>query len=279
MGHDEPDYDANNPLVRISQPQAEEEYLTDAFAREACNFIERYQSTPFLLTVTFNAVHSPLQAKNSTLQAFSSIEDIHRRIFAAMLSDLDQGVGRIVACLEELRLRENTIIVFLSDNGGPTKELTSSNLPLRAGKGSMYEGGLRVPFIVNWPGNLPASGVCTEVVSSLDIFPTVVELAGASRPDNLDGHDIMPLLSDPQRQSEHEFLYWRQGGRAAYRRGPWKAVSPKMRSGDRSWELYNIDSDIGETRDLAADQPDLLNELVQQWKQLDAQMQAPLFGQ
>lgn len=277
MGHDEPDYDANNPIVRVSQPVDEQEYLTDAFAREACAFIEQYHSSPFFLSVTFNAVHSPLQAKNATLKKFAAIEDMHRRIFAAMLSDLDTAVGRIVACLEQHRLRENTLIVFLSDNGGPTKELTSSNLPLRAGKGSMYEGGLRVPFIVQWPGTVPAGQVRTEVVSSLDIFPTAVARTQASLPPNLDGYDLMPILLDPNAKSPHQQLFWRQGGRAALRSGAWKIVAPDNRADNRRWELYNIDSDIGESRDLAASEPEQLDALVRTWETMNAAMAEPRF--
>lgn len=280
MGHDEPDYDANNPIVRIGQPVSEPEYLTDAFAREACEFVDRFHSSPFFLCVTFNAVHSPLQAKNSTLEKFSSIEDIHRRIFAAMLSDLDSAVGRIVGKLDEHQIREDTLILFLSDNGGPTKELTSSNLPLRDGKGSMYEGGLRIPFIANWKNKLPSGDVCEQVVSSLDILPTAVKLAGGKVPKSVDGKDLLPTLKDRNAASAHEYLYWRQGSRAAFRKGPWKIVCPK-RGRDpnisRSWELYNIDSDISESRNLAAENPEIVRELKELWTKLDSEMMEPLF--
>lgn len=277
MGNDEPDYDANNPVVRIGQPVEEDEYLTDAFAREACSFIDRFRTSPFFLCVTFNAVHSPLQAKNATLKKFESIEDTHRRIFAAMLSDLDTGVGRIVDALEEHGLRKKTLVIFLSDNGGPTKELTSSNLPLRDGKGSMYEGGLRVPFVVNWPGIVPAGEVCSEVVSSLDIYPTVAKLTGAKLPGGLDGVDMMPVLQDRNARSQHQVLYWRQGGKAALREGSWKIVAPDRRAKERKWELYNIDSDIGETRNLAPQMPAKLDELRSKWESLDSKMNDPLF--
>lgn len=277
MGHDEPDYDANNPIVRGGQPVHEPEYLTDAFAREAESFIARYRSAPFFLMVTFNAVHSPLHAKDSTLARFGHIKDLHRRIFAAMLSDLDQGVGRITRALQENQLADKTLVIFLSDNGGPTKELTSSNLPLRDGKGSMYEGGLRVPFIVSWPGTIPHGKVCSETISSLDIFPTVAALTGAQLPDGTDGENMLPLLQDERVKSRHDQLYWRQGGRAALREGSWKIVSPNRKNSIRNWELYNMDSDIGETRNLAADHPDKLSELVEAWESLDNQMATPLF--
>ena len=277
MGHDEPAYDANNPIIRGGQPTHEPEYLTDAFAREAESFITRYRNAPFFLMVTFNAVHSPLQAQDSTLAKFAHITDMHRRIFAAMLSDLDQGVGRITRALQDNELTDRTLVIFLSDNGGPTKELTSSNLPLRDGKGSMYEGGLRVPFIAHWPGTLPQGKVCSETISALDIFPTITAITGASLPAGVDGQDMLPLLQDERAKSKHEQLYWRQGGRAAFRSGPWKIVSPNRKNSVRHWELYNIDSDIGETRNLASDYPNKLSELVEAWETLDLQMAEPLF--
>lgn len=280
MGHDEPDYDANNPILRIGQPVAEEEYLTDALAREACDFIDRFQSSPFFLTVTFNAVHSPLQAKNETLAKFSRIEDMHRRIFAAMLSDLDKAVGRITAKLDKCQIREDTLIIFLSDNGGPTKELTSSNLPLRDGKGSMYEGGFRVPFIYSWRGRIPEGKVCDQVLTSLDILPTALAAAGAPSASGKDGLNILPTLEDLSQQLPDRTLYWRQGHRAALRRGDWKVVSPRReqnRKGPRVWELYNVASDISETRNLAAEEPDRLEALVEAWETLDAEMQEPAF--
>ncbi|MEM8734338.1 MAG: sulfatase-like hydrolase/transferase [Planctomycetota bacterium] len=276
MGHDEPDYDANNPVVRLSQPVDETEYLTDAFSREACSFIRRYQSSPFFLCVTFNAVHSPLQAKKETLEEFAEIDDLHRRIFAAMLTDLDRGVGKIVDTLDSLNLRENTLIVFLSDNGGPTRELTSSNAPLRDGKGSMYEGGLRIPFIMNWSKAVRV-GVCEQVVSSLDLYPTLCRVADAEVPEALDGYPLQPLLEDETATSPHRYLYWRQGGRAALRSGRYKIVAPQRRVEQRSWELYDVESDYAETRDLASKLPAVRQELIEQWEKLDGQMMAPIF--
>lgn len=276
MGHDEPDYDANNPIVRNGQPVLETEYLTDALAREGRGFIEKYQSTPFFLALTFNAVHSPLQAKSSTVAELSHIEDVQRRIFAAMLVDLDRAVGRVLAKLEECALDDNTIVVFLSDNGGPTKELTSSNGLLREGKGSMYEGGLRVPMLVKWPGVAEPHTVCDEVVSSLDLLPTLCEAAGAEVPSDLDGVDMRPIF-EGQENTMGRILYWRQGGRAALRKGGFKIVAPQRKADNRSWELYNIESDIGESRDLSKQLPEVLEDLVREWGRMDQQMLAPAF--
>ena len=152
MRGNEPDYDADNPITRGGQPVEESEYLTDALTREAVDFIDRHDDKPFFLYLAYNAVHSPLQGADAYMKKYSHIEDIHRRIFAAMLGNLDDSVGSVMKQLRKSGLEENTLVFFLSDNGGPTRELTSSNLPLRGEKGTMYEGALRVPFMAQWKG-------------------------------------------------------------------------------------------------------------------------------
>lgn len=139
MGHNEPDYDANNPIVRGGQPVQESEYLTDALTREAVDFIDRHDDKPFFLLLAYNAVHSPLQGADPYMEKFKHIDDIHRRIFAAMLANLDDSVGAVMDQVRRSGIEDETVIFFLSDNGGPTRELTSSNAPLRGSKGTMYE--------------------------------------------------------------------------------------------------------------------------------------------
>ena len=276
MGGNEPDYDANNPIIRGGQPVEEAQYLTDAFAREAVSFIDRYKHTPFFLTVTFNAVHSPLQAKLETLKGLDNIKDIHRRIFASMLVDLDRGVGTIVDAVRRNKLGQDTLIIFFSDNGGPTKELTSSNLPLRGGKGTMYEGGLRVPFIYCWPDTLPAGKQLRSLTSSLDIFPTVASLVGQQPKRRLDGENIFPMLTGIGNVKRTERLFWRQGKKAALRLGPWKAVTNNRFDGT-AWELYRIDEDVREESNLASKHPQQLQNLLKVWSDYNAEMKEPLF--
>ena len=180
MGRDEPDYDANNPITRGGQPVVENAYLTDALTREAVDFIDRHDDKPFFLFLSYNAVHSPLQGADAYMEKFSHIEDLHRRIFAAMLANLDDSVGAVMSKLRQSGLEENTIVFFLSDNGGPTRELTSSNLPLKGSKGSMYEGGLRVPFMMQWPGTIPAGQTYHKTISSLDIYACLLYTSDAA---------------------------------------------------------------------------------------------------
>ena len=145
MGGNEPEYDADNPLLRGSQPVNEKDNLTDAFTREACDFISRHRSQPFFLDLAYNAVHSPMQGSDAYLAKFAHIPDIHRRIFAAMLAQMDDGLGRVLAALRENGVEENTLVLFLSDNGGPTRELTSSNAPLRGEKGELSKAASACP--------------------------------------------------------------------------------------------------------------------------------------
>lgn len=276
-GRDEPAYDANNPILRNSQPIQESGYLTDIFAEEAVDFIRRYKSTRFFLTVAFNAVHSPLQAKRSTYDQVASIQDVHRRIFAAMLVDMDAAIGRVMSALDEHHLQQNTLVFFLSDNGGPTRELTSNNFPFKGEKGSMYEGGIRVPMIASWPNRLPADTECDQVVSSLDIYSTIAQAVGGQIPSQVEGQDLVGMMNQ-QLESKHHHLFWRQGERAAFRSGDWKIVCNRTDAKKmRVWELYNLKDDVSESDNLANAQPARLRALVESWEQHNSQMLTPLF--
>jgi arylsulfatase B len=264
MGHNEPDYDANNPLLRGSQPVDEQAYLTDAFTREAVSFIDRNKDRPFFLYMAYNAVHSPLQGADRYMNRFLHIEDIHRRIFAAMLANLDDSVGQIMDKIEAEGMTENTIFIFLSDNGGPTRELTSSNLPLRGGKGDYYEGGIRIPFLMQWKGRVPAGQVYEEPIISIDLFPTLAAAAGkpVDRPD-IDGVDLLPYLTGQKTGAPHDFLFWSFNGKMALRRGDWKIVRNKP---DREAELFLLGDDVGETTELSERYPEKKLALLDFWR-------------
>jgi arylsulfatase B len=285
LGSDEPPYDADNPLLRGGQPVEERQHLTDAFTREAVDFLRRHRDRPFFLLVAYNAVHSPMQAESERLRRFAHIPDIHRRLFAAMLSHLDESVGTILATLRETDLEQRTLLVFLSDNGGPTRELTSSNSPLRGGKGDLFEGGVRVPFLCQWPGTIPPGTVATTPVSSVDLFATAVAVAGAPTPQPLDGLDLRTVLgmsregSTPASSSPPaRTFFWRVGDRAALRQGDWKIVRHPARGQPLRWQLFDLSSDVGETRDLASVEPERLAQLAAEWEQLNAEMQPPVWS-
>ncbi len=279
MGYDEPDYDANNPIVQGGQPVVETEYLTDALTREAVDFIDRHDDKPFFLYLAYNAVHSPLQGADAYMQNFAHIEDIHRRIFAAMLSNMDDSVGAVLAKLRESGLEEDTLVFFLSDNGGPTRELTSSNLPLRGEKGQMYEGAIRIPYLVQWKGNLPAGEVYDQPVSSIDIFATASSVAGANTPKQVEGIDLIPFLNGQKSGRPHETLFWRQGNKTAIRHGDWKLLRMGKRSepSNSNWKLYDLSNDVSEKTNLAMTHPERLAELISLWKMVNGEMSEPLF--
>jgi len=229
----------------------EQEYLTDALSREAVRFIERNAGNPFFLYLAYNAPHTPLQATEKYLKRFSHIENQKRKTYAAMVSSVDDGVGELLNKLEELNIHENTIVFFLSDNGGPYKTNGSRNDPLREGKGSLYEGGIRVPFAMQWPGKIPPGQVYDQPIISLDIFATVADYAGAEPGKPLDGVNLVPYLLEKEQGSPHEQLFWRKFDSKSYavRGGDLKLVNMNGKQN----ELYNLVEDIEESHDKGDD--------------------------
>ena len=273
LGSNEPEYDTGNPLLRSSQSVDEKANLTDAFTREACDFIGRHRSQPFFLYLAYNAVHSPMQGTDEYMKKFSHIEDIQRRIFAAMLAHLDDSVGKVLAELRESGVEENTLVVFLGDNGGPTSELTSSNAPLRGGKGDLWDGGIRVPFIVSWKNHITAGRVVDASVASIDATATALELANAGPSQKrLDGINLMPLLTGKMAEVHERNLFWRVGQKNALRSGNWKLI----RDG-KEWQLYDLAHDIGETTNLAAKEPGRVQQLTSLWDKWNAEQIEPLW--
>jgi len=264
-----PEKPPRNPLYKNGKEVAEEfDYLTDAFAREAVEFIGRSQGKPFFLYFPFNAVHSPLEASDKYQARFPHITDRKRRTYAGMLSALDDAVGHVLAKVRELGQEENTLVCFYSDNGGPTPETSSRNDPLRGFKAQMFEGGIRVPFMMQWKGTIPAGQTYREPVMGFDCHVTALAAAGVETPQGkpLDGVNLIPFVTGQQSGRPHEALFWRAGPQHAVRMGDWKLVdtrnAPPM--------LFNLKDDIGEQHDLAASQPDKLKELqaaFAEWEQ------------
>jgi arylsulfatase A len=234
------------------------EYLTDRLTDEALKFIETNKEKPFFLYLPYYAVHIPLQAKQALIEKYQGITDPRglqkNPVYAAMIESVDQNIGRLMEKLDEWKLAENTVVVFTSDNGGvvvPEGGITpTSNYPLRAGKGYLYEGGIREPLLVRWPGVVKAGSVCSNAVSSVDYFPTLCELAGVQSTNKVDGVSLVPLLKQTGRLPARE-LYWHyphyanQGGRPGgiIRDGDFKLIE-WYETG--AWELYDLKKDQSE---------------------------------
>jgi len=273
----EPPYDEDNSVLRGETAIVEPEYLTDALTREALAYIDAHRDEPFFLYLPYNAVHSPMQATHKYMERFPDVVDEHRRVFAAMLSALDDGVGAVMGKIREAGLEEDTLVFFLSDNGGPTAELTSSNLPLTGGKGQLYEGGTRIPFLVAWKGQLPAGRIYDEPITSLDLLPTALAAAGEQPPvaPEVDGVNLLPYLSGDGAGTPHDVLYWRYGPQGALREGNWKYL--QLGRGGAA-QLFDLSRDLGEQHDMAAERPEILSRLEKAWQAWNTEQVEPLWG-
>jgi arylsulfatase A-like enzyme len=260
-----------NPLMRGNEAIEEKEYLTDAFAREAVNFVGRGGNRPFFLYLAFNAVHNPLQATATYKDRLAAIADDKRRTYGAMMLAMDDAIGQVLAKVRQTGGEENTLIFFISDNGGPTPQTTSKNTPLRGYKGQVWEGGIRVPFLMQWKKRLPAGRVYDSPVIALDIFPTSVAAAGGKLPSNLDGVDLAPFVTGANKASPHDALCWRFGAQSAIRKGDWKLA----RTGDGEAHLSHLASDIGESKNLAATDAAKLKEMEAAYNAWNRPMAAP----
>ncbi len=264
----------SNQIQPIKDPHF---YTTDAYAERAVDWIAKNKDRPFFLYVPFNAQHAPLQATPKYLNRFTQITDEKRRTFAAMMSAMDDAVGKVLAKVRDLGQEENTLIVFFSDNGGPTPQTTSKNNPLRGLKATTLEGGVRVPFCVQWKGKIPASKTYDHPVIQLDILPTAVVAAGGTVDPawKLDGVDLLPYLTGQKTDKPHEVLFWRFGAQWAVRKGDWKLVASRIDG--KQPRLFNMKDDLGETKDRTAEQPDKVKELLADWQAWNTEQKPPLW--
>ena len=271
----------NGEVVRIPENEDGQEkvYSHDLIAGEARQFLKNNKDKLFFLYVPFTIPHVALQVPEDSLVEYKGKwadppydgkkgyvpHSQSRACYAAMVSRMDKDVGRIVSLLKELGLEENTLVIFTSDNGptyagGADSEFFESAGPLRGLKGSVYEGGIRVPFIARWPGKIQA-GVTSNYVSAFwDFLPTCAELVGVPAPEQIDGISILPtLLGHPEKQPLHEDLYWELNGSQAVRRGNWKVVRTKP---NKKAELYNLANDVGEQHDVGGEHPEILAQMT-----------------
>jgi arylsulfatase A-like enzyme len=239
------------PIERNGQPVEVTEHLTVAFGHEAAAFIRRHKSEPWFLYLAFNAPHTPHEPTPERLARFANIENQLRRNYAAQLSLLDDAIGETLTATRETGQENRTLVFFFSDNGGQTLA-GAINTPLRGKKGDVWEGGIRVPFVVSWPGTLPAGGDYHSPVSSLDVFPTALTLAGVTLPTERspDGVNLIPYLSGAEKSVPPRRLFWRSGGgkQIAMRDDNLKFI----RRGNDPVELYNLADDVSESNNLAA---------------------------
>jgi arylsulfatase A-like enzyme len=275
-------------------------YLADYLTDRAVSFIERHKDGPFFLYLPHFGVHSPHQARPDLIAQFKDKAPVngHRSpVYAAMIKSVDESVGRVVAKLDELQLGGNTLVIFASDNGGvggyvaagvKAKEGITNNAPLHGGKGMLYEGGIRVPWIARWPGRIAPGTTSDEPIISVDLYPTLLELAGA-RPDPgypLDGLSLVSLLFDRTTALGRQALYWHFPGYLGSGPNVWRTTpAGAVRMGD--WklqeffedghvELYNLKDDLGEHHDLAATRPEKRDELHKMLRDWRAAIHAPM---
>jgi arylsulfatase A-like enzyme len=286
LGGDSSYYNAR--VLRNNTSIIEQSYLTDAFTREAVSFIGRHAAEPFFLLLAYNAPHTPFDTPPQTyMDRVANITDPNRQVYAAMITAEDDGVGQVLQTLQAQNLLSNTLVFFLSDNGAPFTGFTRNN-PLRGYKGDVIEGGIRVPFAVQWTGRLPANLTYNEPVSALDIVPTVAAVAGVALPTDrvYDGLNLIPFLSG--QPSPQRTLFWRWFGLGkdggppgssdtiyAVRSGALKLV--RERTTSRPLELYNLPNDIGETQNLATTRPGDVAALQSLYDQWNVDMIAPLW--
>lgn len=283
-----PEWRGNPPITG----RFEGEYLPDRMSDEAVKFIEGHKDKPFFLYLAHYSVHIPIEAKEELIRKynFKKKGKQNNPIYAAMVESIDQSVGKVMGKLKELGIDDNTAVFFMSDNGGLAVEEgrhtpATTNAPLRAGKGYLYEGGIREPWIVKWPGMVKPGSVCTEPVSSVDFFPTICEMAGSGMKSyrDIDGVSIVPLLKQAG-GLDREAIYWHyphfsnQGGKpgGAVRKGDFKLIE---RYEDGALELFNLREDISEMNNIAQERPDKVNELhslLIEWrKSVNANMPRP----
>ncbi|WP_337186324.1 sulfatase-like hydrolase/transferase [Phenylobacterium sp.] len=254
------------------------DYATNAFTDHALRFIDRNKDGPFFLMLTYTAPHTPLQATQAQLAKMAEIRDPEMRLYRAVINELDAGVGQIRERLAAHGLTNDTMIVFVSDNGCPdyVREVCS-NEPLNAWKRYLTEGGVRVPYLMAWPGRIPGGQTYANVVSTLDIFPTAVAAAGAAgdpeRPT--DGRNLLPFVQGLDKGRPHERLYWRSLPSYAIRDGDWKLLVNANPKGETVTMLFNLADDQSEAKDLSARRPEVVARLNQAWKAWSDGLGAP----
>lgn len=242
-------------LRNCNERQEDSKYLTDKLTDEAIDFIGRHQDKPFFCYIPYSSPHAPLQVPATYYEQFAHIKDPVKRVYAAMIKNLDDQVGRVVHTVDSLGLSKNTLIIFLSDNGGASYNGTTDNAPYRGGKLTNFEGGIKVPFVMRWVGHIPAGTYYSYPVTSLDIFSTVMANVGAALPTDryYDGVNLLPYLKGAEKGLPHQQLFWRSDFNKAMIDYPWKYIVNEYTG---IHQLYNLAADSTEQHNLFANQKD-----------------------
>ena len=249
-------------------------YTTDLFTDKAIAFMEDSQKskTPFFLYLSYNAIHGPLNALPEDIAVYKDLKDPVRRITGGMTASLDRSFGKLLDYLDTNGLRENTLVVWVNDNGGQSKKMHTNNWPLKGYKGAETEGGIRVPFLLSMPNTLPQNKRYDLPVISLDLMPTFIKLAGgnpSTNPKRLNGVNLMPYLKGEDTNSPHEILFWQRND-AAVRKGDWKLIDYVHK---KELHLYNLKKDIGEKTNLIDKYPKIAKALkkeLRNWQNQNA---------
>ena len=276
---------------RDNEPVKEEGYTTTLLGKDAEKYIDAHDpSTPFYLYLTFNAPHTPYQAPQEYIDRFKNIEDPTRRTYAGMVSCLDDEIGRVIAALDKKGIRDNTLIIFHSDNGGTRNAmfagvmadmskvtLPCDNGPYREGKGTLFEGATRVCALANWPGKIKAGSTVDGLIHAVDLYPTLADLAGASteKCKPLDGVNVWSVISEGNASPRNELVYNIEPFRAAIRQGDWKLIWRTLIP--TTVDLYNLADDPSETKNLASEHPEKVTEIQKRLNELGKDSAKPLF--
>lgn len=252
-------------------------YMTDYLADETVKAIHANRNRPFFIYFAPNAIHTPLQARKEDYDALPQIKDHRLRVYGAMMRDLDRNIGRILQALKAEGLDQNTLVIFTSDNGGAGYiGLPEINRPYRGWKATFFEGGIRSPYFMRWPGVIPAGSKFAYPVAHVDIFPTAAAAAGVQVPASpkLDGVDLLPYITGKVRSRPHQTLYWRSGQYKVILDADWKLqVSGALH---KAW-LYDLSNDPTERHNLADTQPEKLKAMQALLAAQDAQMAKPIW--
>jgi len=269
-------------------------YATDRMIEEAVEFIEENRDQPFFLYYATPIPHVAIQVPQDSLQPYlGKFEETPylgnksylphpapRAGYAGMISRMDRNIGKLLATVNQLGLEQNTLVIFSSDNGptfngGSDSQFFESAGPLRGLKVSLHEGGIRVPMIATWPGKIKAGTTSNLISGFQDVLPTLTELTGASTPTGIDGISLLPTLLDSGEQQQHDYLYWELGNQQSVRSGPWKLYRHADKNGEIRADLFNLNDDLGQKKNLAKEEPEQLQKMIQLARQ--ARIPSPEF--